>query len=73
MLDQNAIHDPKNVRRNPVNGLAEAREAPVHDDELTFRHDRSGLIFECRREALDEIEQAFTTGSDVRTVLDVVR
>jgi MFS family permease len=30
MLDQNAILDAKNVRRNPVNGLAEAREAPVH-------------------------------------------
>jgi len=31
------------------------------------------LIFESWRQALDEIEQALTTGSNVRAVLDVVR
>jgi hypothetical protein len=43
----------------------------VHDDEIPFSHNRSGLIFESRRKALDEIEQALTTGSNVRAVLDV--
>src|SRR2546427_13238007 len=73
MLDQNAILDANDVRRNPVYGQAEVRKSSVHDDEIPFRHNRSGLIFESRRKAPDEIEQALTTGSNVRAVLDVVR
>src|SRR5258707_627195 len=73
MLDQNAIPDANDVRRDPVHGLAEARKAPMHDDEIPFSHYRSGLIFESWRKALDEIKQALTTGSNVRAVLDVVR
>src|SRR5258708_16004158 len=41
--------------------------------EIPFTHNRSMLIFESRRKALDEIEQALTTGGNVRAVLDVVR
>ncbi len=73
MLDQNAILDANDVRRNPVHGLAEVRKSSVHDDKIPFSHNRSGLIFESRRKALDEIEQALTTGSNVRAVLDGVR
>src|ERR1700682_3462433 len=73
MLDQNAIFDANDVRRNPVHREAEVRKSSVHDDEIPFTHNRSMLIFESRRKALDEIEQALTTGSNVRAVLDVVR
>src|SRR3979490_3230725 len=73
MLDQNAIFDVNDVRRNPVHREAEAGKSSVHDDQIPFSHNRSGLIFESRRKALDEIEQAFTTGSNVRAVLHVVR
>src|SRR6202043_4156090 len=73
MLDQNTILDANDVRRNPVHGQAEVRKSSVHDDEIPFSHNRSGLIFESRRKALDEIEQALTTRSNVRAVLDVVR
>src|SRR5216684_4702712 len=72
MLDQNAILDANDVRRNPVHGLAEVRKSSVHDDKIPFSHNRSRLIFESRRKALDEIEQALTTGSNVRAVLNVV-
>src|SRR5713226_9602379 len=73
MLDQNAVFDANDVRRNPVHREAEVRKSSVHDDEIPFSHNRSGLIFESRREALDEIEQAFTTRRDMSAVLDVVR
>src|SRR5712692_1349800 len=73
MLDQNAILDANDVRRNPVHRLAEVRKSSVPDDKIPFSHNRSGLIFESRRKALDEIEQALTTGSNVGAVLDVVR
>src|ERR1700760_301103 len=43
----------------------------MQDDEFPFSHNRSGLIFESRRKALNEIEQTVTTGSNVCTVLNV--
>ena len=73
MLDQNAIFDANDVRRNPVHREAEVRKSSVHDDEIPFTHNRSMLIFESWRKTLDEIKQALTTGSNVRAVLDVVR
>src|SRR5260370_30120381 len=73
MLDQSAILDANDVRRNPVHGEAEVRKSSVHDDEIPFSNNRAGLIFESRRKTLDEIEQALTTGSNVRAVLGVVR
>src|SRR5260370_34935768 len=72
MLDQNAVLDANDVGRNPVHGQAEVRKSPVHDDEIPFSHNRSGLIFESRRKALDEIEQALTTWSNGGAGLDVV-
>ena len=68
MLDQNTILDANDVRRNPVHGQAEVRKSSVHDDEIPFSHNRSGFIFESWRKALDEIEQALTTGGNVRAV-----
>jgi len=73
VLDENPVFDAQNVGCNPVHREAEVRESSVHDDDIPFGHNRSGLIFESRRKALDEIEQALTTGSNVRAVLDVVR
>src|SRR5580700_2468903 len=72
MLDQNAILDANDVRRNPVHGKAEIRESPVHDHEISFGRDRSWLVFECWRKAPDEIEETFTSRRDVSTVLDVL-
>jgi len=71
MLDQNAIFDANDVRRNPVHREAEVRKSSMHNDEIPFTHNRSWLIFESRRKALDEIDQALTTGSNVRAVLNV--
>ena len=72
MLDENPILDPKDVRRDPVHRLAEARKSPVDDDEVAVGHNHPRLIFQRRRHALDEIEEALTAGSDMCAVLDVV-
>ena len=73
MLDQNSVLDAKNVRCDPVDGLAEARKSPVHDHKIFFGHNRSGFILQRRRKALDEIEQTVATGPDMSAVLDIVR
>jgi hypothetical protein len=73
LLDQNAIFDANDVRRNPVHREAEVRKSSVHDDEIPFSQNRSMLIFESWRKTLDEIKQALTTGSNVSAVLDVLR
>src|ERR1700693_2053825 len=72
MFDQNAILDANDVRRDPAHGKAEIRESPVHDHEIPLGRDRSWLIFERWRKALDEIEETFTSRRDVSAVLDVV-
>src|SRR5258708_3423765 len=48
MLDQNAVLDANDVRRNPVHREAEVRKSSVHDDEIPFSQNRSVLIFEVR-------------------------
>src|SRR5260370_27546393 len=72
MLDQNAILDANDVRRNPVHELAEARESAVHDHEIIFGNNRSRFIPERGREALYEIEQTVAAGLDMSAVLDIV-
>jgi len=61
MFDQNAILDAKDVRRNPVHGLAEARKSPMYNHKIFFGHNRSRFILQRRRDALDEIELAIAT------------
>src|SRR5580658_6179530 len=73
MLDQNAIVDANDVRRNPVNRLTEARESPVHDHVVSLSHDRSRLVPQRGWQALDEIEQTLTTRCYMSAVLDVMR
>ena len=62
---------PEDVGRNPVHGCAEARKTSVDDDEVAVSHDHPRLVFQRRRHALDEVEEALAAGSDVRAVLDV--
>ena len=45
----------------------------MHDHKVFFGHNRPGFIFQRWRDALNEIEQTLTTGSNVRAVSDVVR
>jgi hypothetical protein len=45
----------------------------MHDYEVSISDDRSRLILERRRKALDEIEQSLTTGRDMGAMLNVVR
>jgi hypothetical protein len=71
VLDENAILDAKDVRRNPVDGKAKIRKPPVHDHEISFGHDRSWFVLECWRKVFDEIEQALAARRDMCAVLDV--
>src|SRR5437867_5560167 len=73
MLDKNAILDAKDVRCNPVHGLAEARKSPVHNHKIFFRHNRSRFVLQRWWDALYEIEQTLTAGCDMSAVLNVVR
>src|SRR5260221_10299229 len=71
VFDKDAILDPEDVRRDPVHGCPEPGEATMNDDEVAFSHDHPGLVFQRRRHALDEVEEALAAGSDVRAVLDI--
>src|SRR5712691_1486580 len=73
MLDQNAILDANDVRRNPVHRLAEARKSPVHDHKVFFGQNRSRFVLQRRRDAFDEIEQALSARLNMSAVLNVVR
>ena len=70
MLDKDPILDPEDVRRDPVHGRPESGEATMHHDEVAVSYDHARFVFQRRRHALDEVEEALAAGSDVRAVLD---
>src|SRR5205085_5931413 len=57
--------------RDPVHARPEPRKPPMSDDEVAISHDHPRLVFQRRRHALDEVEEALAAGSNVRAVLDV--
>src|SRR6266849_10447590 len=71
MLDEDPIRDPKDVCRDPIHGCPEPRKTSVDNDEVAVSHDHPRLVFQRRRQALDEVEEARAAGSDVRAMLDV--
>jgi hypothetical protein len=73
VLNKNAVLDAENVCCNPVHGQAEMRKSAVHYYEVSIRDDRSRLILERLRKALDEIEPTPTTGRDMSAMLNVIR
>ena len=73
MLDKDSVLNAQNICCNPVHGQAEVRKSTVDDYKISFGYDRSWLVLERWRKALDEIEQAFTTWRDMGAVLNVVR
>ncbi len=68
VLDKNAVFDAKNVRSNTIHAQAEMRKSSVHHYDVPISDDRSWLILERRRKALDEIEPTLTTRWDERCV-----
>ena len=71
VLDQDSVFHTDNIRRNPVDGLPETREAAVDDDDVSLRYDYSRLIPEGGRNAFDQVEETVTAGLDMRAVLNV--
>jgi hypothetical protein len=68
MLDENSVLDPKDVNHNPIRGSAKSGEPPMEHHQAAIGHAHPGLVFQRRRQALDEVEQARGL-SDVCTVL----
>ena len=73
MLDEDAILDPKDVRRNPVDGYAEPRKTPMDDDEVAISNDHPRLVFQRGRRTLQmRLNSPSRPGAMLRMVLDVV-
>src|SRR5258708_36529728 len=73
MLDKDSVLNAHNICGNPIHRCTETAKSPVHDHKVALSHDHSRFVLQRWRKALDEIEQALTTGSNVRAVLDVLR
>ncbi len=73
MLNKDSVLNAHNICGNPIHRSTETAKSPVHDHEVSLSHDRSWLILERWRKALDEIEQTFPTRCDMSAVLNVVR
>jgi hypothetical protein len=69
VLHQDSVFQADNIRRYPVDRLAEAREAAMDDYEVYLRYDYSPLILEGGWNALDQVEKTVTARLNVRTVL----
>src|SRR5882757_3202120 len=72
MLDEDPVLNPKDVRRDPVDGRPESRKTSMDNDKIALSHDHSRLVFQCWRDALDEGEESFPTRGYVCAVLDIV-
>jgi hypothetical protein len=73
MLYRDSILDSKNVRCNPVHWLSESRKSPVHHHEIFLSQDRSRLVLQRWREALDKIEETVAARCDMGAMLNVIR
>jgi len=72
VFDENSIQDAEDIRRDPALWPAMSREASVDDHEVPLGHDHAGLIFQRRRNVLDQTEETIAAGLDMSAVLDVV-
>jgi len=69
VLDQDIVGNAHDVCGDPAPRAPISREPSMDDDEVPFRHDYAGFVFERRRCAFDQIEEAFAARLDVRAVL----
>src|SRR5207237_10884112 len=72
MFDQKAVLDTNNVCGNPIHRSTKVAKSPVNDHEVTLGDDRSRFVAQRGWKALDDLEESFSAGCNVRTVLDVV-
>jgi hypothetical protein len=72
MLDKDSVLNAQNICGNPIHSGAETAKSSVSDYRVSLSDDRSRLVPQRLRYALDEVEQPFTTRRDMSTVLNVV-
>src|SRR5207237_435242 len=65
MLDKDSVLDAHNICGNPIHRSTETAKSSVHDNEVSFSHDRSWFVFQGWWDAFDEIEQTLTTRCDM--------
>src|SRR3984893_12829637 len=73
MLNEYSVLNAHNISGNPIHWEPEVAESAVYNDEITFSHNDSRFVFECRRSALYQVKQTLATGSDVSAMLNVFR
>src|SRR5712675_2026521 len=73
MLDKDSVLNAHNICGNPIHRRTETAKSPVHDHDVSLRHDRSRFVLQRWWDALDEIEQTLTTRCDMSAVLNVLR
>jgi hypothetical protein len=72
VFHENSILDAKNVCGDPIDGLAEAGESAMNDNEISICHNCARLIPERGRKTFDEVKESLAPRLDVSAVLDVV-
>lgn len=72
MFDQNAILDPENVGCNPICGRTESAEPAMDHHPFAFRQDQTRLVPERHWNGFDQVEESFSSGLDMSTVLNVI-
>ena len=72
VFDENSVDDAEDVRRDPVLWPAIPQETSMDDHEVPVGDDHAMLIFQRRRDTLDQIEETIAAGLDMSAVLDVV-
>ena len=65
MLDQLAISNAHDIRRDPVRRLADAGKPSVYDDKVALGKNSPRFISQSRRDAPDQIKQTIATRCDV--------
>src|SRR5258707_625878 len=73
VLYENSVLNANNIGSDPVHHRSKPRKAPVCDNEVSFGNHQTSFIMQSGWKRLDQVEQAFASGFDVRTVLDIAR
>src|ERR1700722_4827163 len=73
MLHEYPVLDAYDICGNPIHREPEVTKSTVYDDEITFGHNDSRVVFQCWRSALYQVKQTLTTRSDVSAMLNVFR
>src|ERR1700746_3237064 len=73
MFDKDSVLNAQNICGNPIHRSTEPAKSPVDDHEVSLGQDRSRLVLQSCREALNKIEKTLAARRDVSAMLNVIR